>query len=611
MLLLLWGLGGCWALNRMDHRIQSELTKRIKSVGAVYENVSVEVSAQTATLRGTVLTPALRDTLPGLVAEFRFPEGWGSAFRPISEVISEVSLANAPKNLIPNSSPTRDELTSPVPDEGPVDLGRPAWLLVCASKGKVRLAGRVSSVEESAELANITRRFWKSAALTNLIKVDPATGPMRDRRKTLLGVPLSSLPDFEVAAVSRGDGRWTTLPLAADEFMICQALAGAEVEIASISMALNGWRPMAPPPVPSPGLALPKMATAPEVIKPKPLRSPPVLAPVARPIGPAHLGWAVNATDAVLFGAVRSEAAKAELLDAAERIFSPRVVSLSGVRVDANLPETKSTASLLPKSVDPSLPIGIAVAGATAKTFPATISDSDLAITYRELGLLQSDIRSGLHRFREALAKSGSLPLQPSYLLLVSNGSELHLSGEVATEQQRSMVLAIAQKLASGLTLRPNVTVTTRVTPDPTLVTALENSPPMHQGVPSVRSFRSGSAGRTGIIHSVPITASTRGSIDHERAARELELISRRFPSAKFEVAGHTDDLGTPATNAAASLKRAESLATYLQAATGMASSRFSVRGVGAEEPIADNSSDLGKARNRRIDVSILSYERK
>jgi outer membrane protein OmpA-like peptidoglycan-associated protein len=73
-------------------------------------------------------------------------------------------------------------------------------------------------------------------------------------------------------------------------------------------------------------------------------------------------------------------------------------------------------------------------------------------------------------------------------------------------------------------------------------------------------------------------------------------------PSMEVRIVGHTDNTGTDAINNPLSVNRAQSARDYL-VGRGVASSRISIDGRGSREPIADNSTEAGRARNRRIDI--------
>lgn len=72
--------------------------------------------------------------------------------------------------------------------------------------------------------------------------------------------------------------------------------------------------------------------------------------------------------------------------------------------------------------------------------------------------------------------------------------------------------------------------------------------------------------------------------------------------SMEVRIVGHTDSTGGDAINNPLSVNRAQSARDYL-AARGVSSSRMSIDGRGSREPIADNGTADGRARNRRIDI--------
>mgnify|MGYP000107766211 FL=1 len=73
-------------------------------------------------------------------------------------------------------------------------------------------------------------------------------------------------------------------------------------------------------------------------------------------------------------------------------------------------------------------------------------------------------------------------------------------------------------------------------------------------------------------------------------------------PSMEVRIVGHTDNTGSDAINNPLSVNRAQSARDYL-VSRGVVASRISIDGRGSREPIADNSTEAGRARNRRIDI--------
>src|SRR5690606_21770492 len=73
-----------------------------------------------------------------------------------------------------------------------------------------------------------------------------------------------------------------------------------------------------------------------------------------------------------------------------------------------------------------------------------------------------------------------------------------------------------------------------------------------------------------------------------------------------IEVAGHTDSVGTDAYNQTLSEQRARSVANYLSS-RGVSMQRMIVVGAGESRPIASNSTDAGRAQNRRVEITIVA----
>jgi outer membrane protein OmpA-like peptidoglycan-associated protein len=84
-----------------------------------------------------------------------------------------------------------------------------------------------------------------------------------------------------------------------------------------------------------------------------------------------------------------------------------------------------------------------------------------------------------------------------------------------------------------------------------------------------------------------------------ERVGEALQ--SSDLESFHFMVEGHTDDIGSDEYNARLSVARAEAVAAYLEG-KGVADSRLKAIGKGEGSPVAPNSTDAGRQRNRRVD---------
>jgi OOP family OmpA-OmpF porin len=73
----------------------------------------------------------------------------------------------------------------------------------------------------------------------------------------------------------------------------------------------------------------------------------------------------------------------------------------------------------------------------------------------------------------------------------------------------------------------------------------------------------------------------------------------------EIEIAGHTDDVGSEAYNQKLSENRAQSVATYI-IEHGIDTSRLNAVGYGESRPIAFNSDEEGRQKNRRVEFKVL-----
>ena len=84
----------------------------------------------------------------------------------------------------------------------------------------------------------------------------------------------------------------------------------------------------------------------------------------------------------------------------------------------------------------------------------------------------------------------------------------------------------------------------------------------------------------------------------------EIEAVAKlmkEYPTAKVEVQGHTDSRGSAELNDQLSQDRANAVADVLTKTYGIAADRVSAKGYGASQPVADNKTAEGQAKNRRV----------
>lgn len=98
--------------------------------------------------------------------------------------------------------------------------------------------------------------------------------------------------------------------------------------------------------------------------------------------------------------------------------------------------------------------------------------------------------------------------------------------------------------------------------------------------------------------------ATAKADIEPESRAiiDEIAAMLKKRPDLRVGIEGHTDNTGNAASNKTLSMLRAQSVVTALCAA-GIDKSRLEAAGFGQERPIADNRTEEGRARNRRVEI--------
>jgi outer membrane protein OmpA-like peptidoglycan-associated protein len=81
-----------------------------------------------------------------------------------------------------------------------------------------------------------------------------------------------------------------------------------------------------------------------------------------------------------------------------------------------------------------------------------------------------------------------------------------------------------------------------------------------------------------------------------------------QFADTRIQIAGHTDDVGSDASNLQLSQQRANSVRGYL-AGTGVMAQRMQAVGYGESRPVADNASEAGRSKNRRVEITLIPVQ--
>jgi len=89
---------------------------------------------------------------------------------------------------------------------------------------------------------------------------------------------------------------------------------------------------------------------------------------------------------------------------------------------------------------------------------------------------------------------------------------------------------------------------------------------------------------------------------DSESVLGEIVKLLQQNPDLKLRVEGHTDNQGNAAANQSLSEKRAQAVVAWLTA-HGVEAGRLTAKGLGQTKPVEDNSTEDGRAKNRRVEL--------
>ena len=92
----------------------------------------------------------------------------------------------------------------------------------------------------------------------------------------------------------------------------------------------------------------------------------------------------------------------------------------------------------------------------------------------------------------------------------------------------------------------------------------------------------------------------------------KLDDISAKAKGVNLEVViaiGHADSIGSDAYNQRLSVRRAESVKAYL-VSKGVEANRVYTEGKGEKQPVADNKTRDGRAKNRRVEIEVIGTRR-
>ena len=90
----------------------------------------------------------------------------------------------------------------------------------------------------------------------------------------------------------------------------------------------------------------------------------------------------------------------------------------------------------------------------------------------------------------------------------------------------------------------------------------------------------------------------------------EVAKILQQYPTLRIQIGGHTDNRGSDKINDTLSTARAAAVLDYMkQTFPAITSSQFTSKGFGSSQPIAPNTTELGRAKNRRVEFKVMNTE--
>jgi len=101
------------------------------------------------------------------------------------------------------------------------------------------------------------------------------------------------------------------------------------------------------------------------------------------------------------------------------------------------------------------------------------------------------------------------------------------------------------------------------------------------------------------------ISGSDKFYLKYESTLNEIAELMKNNNNLKFEIRGHTDNVGPEEANLKLSLARVNKLLSYL-VSRGVNKMDLNVRGMGELEPIESNYTAEGRAKNRRVEIKVL-----
>lgn len=94
-----------------------------------------------------------------------------------------------------------------------------------------------------------------------------------------------------------------------------------------------------------------------------------------------------------------------------------------------------------------------------------------------------------------------------------------------------------------------------------------------------------------------------------KRQLAEFAQTLEKYPDTDILIEGHADASGPDDYNLKLSKERADAVASYLKS-VGVKGGRLDEKGYGESQPVADNSTEAGRSKNRRVDIAVFANDK-
>ena len=169
------------------------------------------------------------------------------------------------------------------------------------------------------------------------------------------------------------------------------------------------------------------------------------------------------------------------------------------------------------------------------------------------------------------------------------DGTTITLSGQVADQATKATAARAAAKAVPGAVIANQLRVPGA------------EKPPVSEACQSFEARLAELMTRQKIIFlsgTAIVNEATRGSVG------QVAALLRTCATARVEIAGHTDNLGDPATSMPLSQRRADAIKAAL-VRLGLPAERMTSRGYGELQPLASNKTAAGRIANRRVEIRV------